>query len=195
MKAVPVSLPSILRDKANLFVLKMALVYVSWKLVHAFFFTPSALFYNQWLVLVHYLGIAYAAATNAFLQNIGEATVLKGNEIYFTNLSSKIKVSELCLAIPAMYIFSFCILLFSGSVKNKCWFIPLGLAGIAFINVVRLVLLSFIFAHYPSTYFMFHHSVSFVLFTYGIILWLVFIWMKHFSGLTPSSTLKTIHYE
>lgn len=173
-------------DGANLFVIKMILVYASWKLLYAYITSSDSLLYKGWLALVDKLSIFYAAATNSFLQKLGEHTFRVGNVIMMTKDTYNIKVEEHCLAIPAVYIFSLSILIFSGSWRDKLWFIPLGIAGVMLINISRLILLAFIYAHYPSEYFMFHHSFSFVLFTYSLILAMVYVWMKYYS-LTPTS--------
>ncbi len=187
--AVNSSIKSFIQDKSNRFVLQMVLVYLSWKLLYDYLSDSTGWLHQRWMDLVYHLSLLYAAASAAFLRNIGEQTSALGNVIFFPLSNAKIIVEEHCLAIPAMYIFTFSILIFSGSWKNKLWFIPLGVLGVALINISRMVLLAFIYAHYPTKYFLFHHSYSFVLITYSLILGLVFIWMKYYGNTTGKKTV------
>lgn len=189
--AVSSTLKSLVRDKSNRFVLQMVLVYLSWKLLYDYLSDSTGWLHQRWLDLVYHLSMLYTAASVAFLKNIGEQTVQQGNIIFFPLSNAKIIVEEHCLAIPAMYIFTFSILIFSGSWKNKLWFIPLGVLGVALINISRMVLLAFIFAHYPGKYFLFHHSYSFVLITYSLILGLVFTWMKYYGNIIRQTAVKS----
>lgn len=172
--------------KSNLFLVQMVLVYGSWKFLYYFIENSQGKFQEAWLSLVHHLSIFYANISVGVLRFMGEVVRRDGIGIHFYQLSRVVDVEEHCLAIPAMYIFVFSITLFSGSWKNKLWFIPLGLLGIAFINVMRLVPLAFVFAHLPDQYFIFHHSFLFVAITYGLILAMVRIWMKYFSNIEAS---------
>ena len=183
-------LKSILSDKSNRFVMLMALVYISWKLLYSYLSESTGVVNQVWLGTVNYLSFYYTAISASLLQLLGEQTVQQGNKIHFIIHNSNITVGEHCLAIPAMYIFTFSILLFPGSLKNKAWFIPIGLVGVALINVARIVLLSIVFVHFPGKYFIFHHVVLFVAITYSLILLLVFIWMKYWSELTPQNPDK-----
>jgi exosortase/archaeosortase family protein len=182
------TLKNTLSHKSNLFLVQMALVYGSWKLLYYFIENSQGKFRDAWLSLVHHLSVFYANVSVGVLHFMGETVRRDGIAINFYQLSRSVDVEEHCLAIPAMYIFIFSIVLFSGHWKNKLWFIPLGLLGIAFINVMRLVPLAFVFAHLPDKYFIFHHSFLFVAITYGLILAMVRIWMKYFSTIEPSQT-------
>jgi exosortase/archaeosortase family protein len=175
-----------LSHKSNLFLVQMAMVYGSWKILYYFIENAQGKFRDLWLSLVHSLSVFYANISVAVLHFMGETVRRDGIAINFYQLSRSVDVEEHCLAIPAMYIFIFSIALFSGHWKNKLWFIPMGLLGIAFINVMRLVPLAFVFAHLPEKYFIFHHSFLFVAITYGLILAMVRIWMKYFSTIEPS---------
>ncbi|MBK8659994.1 MAG: archaeosortase/exosortase family protein [Bacteroidetes bacterium] len=183
------SLKKTLHHKSNLFLLQMALVYLSWKLLYYGIEHAEGKWREGWLSLVHQLSLFYADVSVLVLRFMGEAVKREGIGIHFYELSRIVDVEEHCLAIPAMYIFIFSIALFSGSWKNKLWFIPLGLLGIAFINVMRLVPLAFVFAHLPDKYFIFHHSFLFVAITYGLILAMVRIWMKYFSNIEASQNI------
>lgn len=177
---------TLIQDKSNRFVLQMVLVYISWKMLYVYLSDSTGRLHQTWVDIVYYLSLVYTKASVVFLKNIGEQTVAMGNIIFFPVTNVRISVEEHCLAIPAMYIFTCSILIFSGNWKNKLWFIPAGVLGVALINISRMVLLAFIYAHFPTKYFMFHHSFSFVVITYSLILVMVFIWMNYFSGLQMS---------
>lgn len=160
----------------------MVAVYISWKLIYYFIENNTDRLRTWWNQLVIKLGAVYAELTLTILKFMNESAIRVGSEIHYPALKRVIQVEEHCLAIPAMYIYTMCIILFSGHWKNKLWFIPLGLLGIAMINIGRLVMLSFVFAHLPEQYFIFHHSFLFVVITYSLVLLLIRIWMKYFSG-------------
>ncbi len=169
------------KDKGNRFLLQMAAVYLSWKCIYYLIENDKRQLHTWWTQLIQKLGAAYAEVTLVILKFMGESAIRVGSEIQYPAMQRVIQVEEHCLAIPAMYIYTMCILVFRGQWKNKLWFIPLGLLGIACINIGRLVVLSFVFAHLPEEYFIFHHSFLFIVFTYSLVLLLIRIWMKYFS--------------
>lgn len=181
---------SFFKDKGNKFVLQMAVVYLSWKCIYYVIENNTGYLRETWNHLIAMLGAGYAEVTLLILKFMGEAAVRVGSEIQYPAMHRVIQVEEHCLAIPAMYIYTMCIILFSGRWKNKLWFIPLGIFGIACINIGRLVMLSFVFAHLPDKYFIFHHSFLFVVITYSLVLLLIRIWMKYFSD----AVTQHIHY-
>ena len=99
-----------------------------------------------------------------------------GTTINITPLHST-WVAEHCLAIPAMFVFGFSMLLFKGKAKDKAWFIPLGIFVIFLLNLFRLVSLSILMTQLSETTYQVYHRYVFLVLTYGAILWIVFWWM------------------
>jgi exosortase/archaeosortase family protein len=169
------------KDSANLFVINILIVYAAWKALSYYLKNSNGSMHKAWLNLVVFLGGVYASATSFVLNIFGEDTVHDGISVFYPVLYRKINVEDHCLAIPAMVIFTGTILFFTGNWKNKFWFIPLGLLMIAVINVARLVLLCYTFAHFSERFFDINHSLIYVVMTYALIFLLIVWWIRKFS--------------
>ena len=166
---------------ANRFVMNMAIVYLAWK-VFSYYVNHSAGFvYHVWEKAIYLLGTAYASASGFILNFFGEYTTHSGITVLYPVLNKAIMVEGHCLGIPATVIFVGTIMLFKGDWLNKLWFIPLGVLLIVLINLTRLVLLCYIFAHYPRPFYEINHSLVYVIITYTLIFLLIVWWMRKFS--------------
>jgi exosortase/archaeosortase family protein len=181
-------------SEANMFVVKIVLVYMVWKAVRYFLLLHGPLS-SWWDGFVCFIGMQYAWLTSMILSLFNEHTVPvsqaffdpeKGRTItagavfYPLPLNRIIYVVEHCLAIPATIIFISAIAIYRGSWKNKLWFIPMGVFAIACINLIRLVLLCYTFAHFSKLFFDVNHSVIYVAVTYTLIMLLIIWWMKKY---------------
>lgn len=172
---------SFLIDKGNRFVLQVMGVYMGWKVLYYFIENSTGWLGRVWEKLVEVLGIVYAEITHLLLAMMGVQTNRIAHTLHHVGSKGTISMDEHCLAIPAMFIFSACILLFSGSWKNKLWFIPTGILGIAAINISRMVILGFVYIYLPRPFFVFHHSFVFIIVTYSLVFLLIRFWMKYLS--------------
>jgi exosortase/archaeosortase family protein len=170
------------KDNANLFVINILLVYALWKAFAYYVKNSTGAIHVAWIKFIVFLGSVYAWATSLVLNAFGEDTVHNGIAIFYPVLYRKITVEDHCLAIPATVIFTGTILLFTGSRKNKLWFIPMGILLIAMINVIRLVFLSYIFAHFSKEFFDINHSLIYVVLTYSLIFLMIVWWMRKFAA-------------
>ncbi len=157
---------------------KIVSVYLLWKLFYFFADQDGTTLGMVWDKTALAIGSAYAAATGAMLRIIGMKVNVQDIYVYLLESGKSIVVLEHCCAIPASVIFLVSIASFKGSIIEKLWFIPLGLAGIALINLTRLVFLCWVMANKPAAMFALHHSVVTVGFTYGLIFLMVAWWMK-----------------
>jgi|GEM_PF-1064341 len=173
-------LKSILNDRANLFVIKVVGVYAVWKVLHYTVTHSSGILHTGWLKLIEGLGSFYAGITSTILNAFGEVTIRQGIKIVYVYSQNNIRVEDHCLAIPAIVIFTFSIILFNGLWKNKLWFIPLGLLAIFIINLIRLVSLSYIFEHFSRKFYEINHSLVYVIITYSLVFSMIMWWMKRF---------------
>lgn len=167
--------------RANLFVVEIITVYLLWKLAHHFLVIPGSAMNGIWLHCIEVIGSFYAHITSAVLNVFGEQTIHNGIRIIYTNSGKNILVEDHCLAIPAIVVFVGSILLFTGSWKNKLWFLPLGVFGVFLINTVRLVFLSYTFEHFSTAFFDINHSFVYLVVTYTLIMLMIAWWMKRFS--------------
>jgi exosortase/archaeosortase family protein len=167
-------------DEANLFVIKIILIYAGWKAAFAFVLHGNTPLAAPWERFVNFLGYEYAGVTSAILNVFGEHSVHWNTAIYFPSTNKAVYVVEHCLAIPATLIFVSAILMYRGSWKNKLWFIPMGILAICVINLIRLVLLSITFQHFTYRFYQINHSIVYVVITYALIMGLIIWWMRKF---------------
>jgi exosortase family protein XrtF len=85
-----------------------------------------------------------------------------------------------CSGLELFLLFFGFILLMRGRLKDKLWFVPLGLLGILILNIIRIVILSMIFYHRPE-YLDFNHKYTFVIIVYGAIFGLWVLWVNKFA--------------
>ena len=158
------------------FLLKVLLVYASWKALHWFMWADPHR-RDMWQLATNHIGIYYAHFTSLLMNLFGchsynDNVWIQLDRVHF------MWVADHCLALPAMFVFVFSMLLFRGSIRDKLWFIPLGLAGIFIINLTRLVSLGFLRMHLEEASYQVYHKYVFLLITYGLILAMVFWWMN-----------------
>ena len=89
-------------------------------------------------------------------------------------------IGEPCNGIKIFGLFTIFILSFKGDIKRKIIFIPIGIAILHFLNVLRIAILTYISATNP--YILdFNHNITFQLFIYGSMLALWYLWITKFS--------------
>ena len=171
------------KRSANLFVINVVVIYALWKAFAYFVKHSGGIVHEAWIKIIYYLGEAYAAVTSFILNAFGENTVRTGISVFFPDFNKLIRVEDHCLAIPATVIFIGSILSFTGRWQNKLWFIPMGIVLIILINLTRLVLLCYIFAHFSKSFYEINHSLVYVILAYTLIFLMIVWWMRRFSGL------------
>lgn len=90
-------------------------------------------------------------------------------------------VGDGCSGLELFLLFAGFILIMPGSMRNKLWFLPVGLALILALNIVRIVLLVLIH-HYRPEWLYFNHKYTFVVIVYGAVFLLWMWWVNRFSG-------------
>ena len=118
---------------------------------------------------VYFSNVFAAANASAFERNI------------FMPNTPGIYVADHCLGIPAMVVFTLFVLFFKGSLKNKLWFIPIGVIGVLLINTFRLVALVLLMKHATPAFWELNHKYFFLAITYGFIFWMIKVWMDKFA--------------
>jgi exosortase/archaeosortase family protein len=167
-----------LSNPANRFVLSIFGIYGAWKVIQHYLL--HGIWIGEWKHITNAIGTVYASATSRLLHIVGQHTIQSGIAVIFPT-GDKILVEEHCLAIPAMILFAGTIALFSGSWKNKLWFIPMGLSVIIAINLLRLVFICITFEHFSKFFFELNHVYIYVAITYSAILGMILIWMNRYS--------------
>jgi exosortase/archaeosortase family protein len=158
--------------------LKLVFVYVTWRIFHHLTnikATPLFYFWKQFCLM---LGSWYAGAVSFLLSFFGIASSSNLNKIFLSENFREIRVTEHCLGIPAMLFFTASILVFKGSLKDKIWFVTLGLIGIIFINYIRMFFLCFACLYLTQQFYDLHHSVIWVVITYSFIFMMIVWWIN-----------------
>jgi exosortase/archaeosortase family protein len=93
-----------------------------------------------------------------------------------------------CSGIKQIFIFTMILLFSYGSLKDKLWFIPLGILICYSVNILRILLLSLISYAYPEQVNFFHDYIFKYVF-YGIIFLIWLVWNEKF-GYEKAEHLK-----
>ncbi len=161
------------------FALKIVLLYGLWK-VFQLTVNNTPVLLAWWKGWTDVYSHKVATLGNKFFEALGyEVTYHYYKAIYLLSTPG-IMIEEHCLAIPATLIFGFFIAVFQGPWKHKLWFIPLGMIGVQAINFIRLVGLTFLMKHAPARYFDFNHSVTALIFEYGLVFLMIVYWMRKY---------------
>ncbi|MBI1193708.1 MAG: hypothetical protein GC205_11125 [Bacteroidetes bacterium] len=172
------------------FVVKIVVIYGIWKIFQfTVDHTPALL--NIWNTWTTWYSHVVSTACNKSLELFGyemnyhyrQAVYIVGTEGFY--------VLEHCLAIPATLIFGAFIAVYQGPIKHKLWYIPLGMVGVQLINLLRLFLLALLQKHAPARFFDFNHSITALVFQYGLVFLMVVFWMRRYYDMEPHSAGKT----
>ncbi len=166
------------------FAVKIVLIYGVWKLFQLVVdYTPPLLaIWNSWMAAYSHI---VATACNKTLEALGYEMNYHYRQTVYIVGTEGFYVLEHCLAIPATLIFGAFIAVYRGPWKHKLWFIPLGMLGVQLINLLRLFLLALLMKHASPAYYDFNHSVTALIFEYGLVFLLVVIWMRRYYDMEP----------
>jgi exosortase family protein XrtF len=89
-------------------------------------------------------------------------------------------IGEPCNGVKIFGLFTIFILSFQGEIKNKLFFIIIGLTLLHILNVLRIAVLTYISAVNPLI-LDFNHNITFQLIIYGAMLSLWYIWITQIS--------------
>lgn len=171
------------------FVIKMSMVYVSWRVIKHFGTENENFLWGGWNWIMETLGSFTIWVAAKILLALGYSLTYYHRFIAVDGTSG-IYFADLCLGVAPMVIFSGFIVSFGNHTKNKLWFIPLGVSVIFIINVIRLIGLVLIQVHGNRAMFRFTHDYLYVLVTYGFIFLMLVWWMEKLADkkLTDSSS-------
>ena len=156
---------------------KIIAVYLVWKVFH-YWVSIHGTFENQlWTNLIFDTGHVYALATGFCLKGLGVDVSVTGITISLVKSGRDLWVQEHCLAIPAVVVFTGTVIVLNGTPKDKAWFMPLGIAGIVFINIIRLVFVALAWNYLSPYYFKMHHTIIYACVTYGFIFLIIRWWI------------------
>ncbi len=162
------------------FALTIFAVYGSWKIVYYFLNSSDSSIHPHWVSFTNSFAYVHLVVTGKICSLLGFDVAYKLPDIFYLNNSRGVVIAEHCLAVPALYVFTFSVVFFPGGWHNKWWFLLVGVAGIFLINITRLVLIGITLLYAPASTFLFFHSFFYVLITYSLIFLLFAWWMNRF---------------
>ena len=169
------------------FILLFTILIFIWFTFYHFIYKFNILFSNDNSIdFLNSISITLANQSNFLLNIFGYETLLEiQNEIVITKIIGNdfdhgVWIGEPCNGVKLFGVFSIFIIAFPGNIKNKLWYIPIGIIIIHFINVIRIAILTIISSKNPSI-LDFNHNITFQVIVYSFILVLWFIWIKKYA--------------
>jgi len=99
--------------------------------------------------------------------------------------TSGVWIGDPCNGLTLFSLFAGFVIAYPGSVMKKLWFIPLGLALIHALNVLRIAGLALILHYFPDPDILeFNHTYTFTLIVYGFVLYLWYLWAVKLSDVS-----------
>ena len=160
-----------------LFFAKAVALYLIWYFV-----------YEQWIMKVGWVDkiiIDNLVYTTIKILNLFGYTTFEYGHTFGIDGSNGVYIGTPCNGLDLMALFIGFILIFSGSWKNKIWFIPVGLMVIHILNVIRVFSLAVIAKTAPES-LDFNHKYTFTLALYLLVFLGWVIWVKKFANITVS---------
>lgn len=104
-------------------------------------------------------------------------------QVFGVDGSNGVWIGGGCNGITLMFLFAIFVIAYPGSIKNKLWYLPLGIILVNIINIIRIVSLSLLSLYAPD-YLEFNHTYTFTFIAYSIVFALWMLWVNKFSKST-----------
>ena len=162
------------------FFIRAILLYTTWFTFYYLYIEPKTTIDENFIThIIHFSDLILNTLKFKTFVETGDRTFqLIG--IVGGNSNPGVWVGTGCNAITLFALFSIFIISFPGKIKNKLWFIPLGLIVIHLVNVIRVCALAVI-AYYNYNLLNFNHTYTFTILVYSIIFVLWVWWVKKYS--------------
>ena len=102
-------------------------------------------------------------------------------QVFGIDGSNGVWIGGPCNGITLMFLFAIFVIAYPGNVKNKLWYVPLGILIVHTINIIRIIALALI-AKYDYTYLDFNHTYTFTFLAYSAVFGLWMIWVNKLSN-------------
>lgn len=116
-----------------------------------------------------------AHVTARVLQLVGYNISLSADNVVRHDNNVAVHVVWACTGLKQAYIFVCIIAFYRGTLKNKLWFIPLGLLVVYLFNIFRIVAITALIKEHPEWFYILHEHVFKYLF-YVIIFGMWILW-------------------
>ncbi len=159
------------------FVFTAAFLYLFLYIIYQFV-VKKYTFYDQKFIgsIIH--------SVNFLLQGVGYKTftVLQDRDYQVIGIdgSNGVWIGSNCNAITLFSLFSVFIIAYPGRIKDKLWYIPLGILAIHILNILRVIALVLIANYYPQ-FLNFNHTYTFTFLIYSFIFLLWILWVNKYA--------------
>ena len=169
------------KNKVFRFFFFAGILYLSWFGLHELVIVPHT-FVDEALIRIIISQSAFLLGAFGFTTY--RAVEDDGVQLLGIDGAHPVWIGGSCNALTLFAFFTLFIIAFPSPLKNKLWFIPLGILIIHTANLLRVMGLTLI-NYYNPDYLEFNHTYTFTIFVYGIIfsLWM---WWVNFSLKTLS---------
>ncbi len=103
-------------------------------------------------------------------------------QVFGIDGSNGVWIGGPCNGITLMFLFAIFVIAYPGNVKNKLWYVSLGILIVHTINIIRIIALALI-AKYDYTYLDFNHTYTFTFLAYSAVFGLWMIWVNKLSNI------------
>lgn len=159
------------------------------------FFIKAIFFYILWFLVyelwLHPKGVLDNAVINNLVNVSSKILELLGFNLIPEPTNDNIRtigidgshgvwIGDPCNGLTLFALFIGFIVSFSGPIKHKLWFIPIGILFIHILNILRVVALSIISFKKPSL-LEFNHTYTFTIIVYSAVFILWMVWVNKFA--------------
>ena len=102
-------------------------------------------------------------------------------QVFGIDGSNGVWIGGPCNGITLMFLFAIFVIAYPGNKKAKLWYLPLGIAIVYFINIIRIISLA-LMAYYSPQYLDFNHTYTFTFIAYSVVFGLWMLWVNKFSN-------------
>lgn len=175
-------LKNFLKNKFNLFIVKASLLYGLFYVLYEFvikrYTQLDQLFIRKIINLCQYILESFNYKTFA-------SRDVDDIQVFGIDGSNGVWIGGPCNGITLMFLFAVFVIAYPGNMKNKLWYIPLGILAVYLINILRIVSLAIIALKSPES-LDFNHTYTFTFIAYSFVFALWMLWANKFSE--PSKT-------
>lgn len=172
----------IVKNKFYVFILKASLLYSSLYIFYEFYIKTytnvDQLFIRQIINVCTFI-----------LETMGYKTFaskeINDFQVFGVDGSNGVWIGGGCNGITLMFLFAIFVIAYPGSIRNKLWYLPLGIVLVNIINIIRIVSLSLLSLYAPN-YLEFNHTYTFTFAVYSIVFVLWMLWVNKFSKSTKN---------
>lgn len=165
------------------FILVSTGIYIGWDVLYEFYLKPATLFDD-------YIIDSLVKIAEGILRIFGfELTPYQDFPFrsHIGILNSKgVTIGAPCDGAVLFALFAAFVIAFPGKIKNKLWYVPLGLLSIHLINAIRVFGLALV-VHINEDWLAFNHDYTFTIIVYS---WVFFLWWVWISRFSPLKTVK-----